>query len=176
MSGRKGGCAARDSRLRDRAYGQAMPMAPVPRFGLDRGLPSPPRSSMPELYHSENFSLPQFESMAHAPSAQHGLHNGLGPYDGPAAEPFGLMLGDGAGTNMGHGMHSITEPRSIGAASCGAQMSSYRAPAQGVFPYGIRDVHVGYHGEQQHGADACGAARLFESMSDGICDWPDAGM
>ncbi|KND90955.1 Forkhead box protein I1 [Tolypocladium ophioglossoides CBS 100239] len=179
MSGRKGGCAARDSRLRDLAYGQTMPMGPVPRFGLDRGLPlpSPPRSTMPELYHSESFSLPQFESMAHVPPAQHGLHNGIVPYGGPATEPFGLMLGDGGATNMGHGIHSITEPRSIGAASCGSQMSAaYREPVQSVFPYGIRDVHVGYHGEQQDGADACGTARLFESGSGGICDWADGSM
>ncbi|POR33176.1 Forkhead box protein I1 [Tolypocladium paradoxum] len=154
VSGRKGGCAARDSRLRDRAYAQAMAAAPVPRFGLERGLPSPPRSTMPEPYHSERFSMPQFDSMAHVPSAQHGHGNGIGPYDGPAAEPLGLMLGDGAATNMGHGMHSIAEPCSIG-----AQMSACRAPAQGVFPYGIRDVHVG-----------------FEPMSDGISDWADGSM
>ncbi|PNY24355.1 Forkhead box protein I1 [Tolypocladium capitatum] len=176
MSGRKGGCAARDSRLRGRAFGQAMPMAPVPCFGLDRGLPSPPRSTIPTPYHSGSFSLQQFESMAPVSSAQHGLQDGTGQYDGPTAEPFGFMLGDGAATNMGHGAHGITEPRSVGAAPCGAQMSAYRAPAQSPFPCGIRDVHVGYDGEQQHGADACGAARLFESMSDGICDWAGGSM
>ncbi|OAQ79437.1 forkhead domain-containing protein [Purpureocillium lilacinum] len=161
VSGRKGGCAARESRMRDRAaYGQAA--TPMGRYygGLEhpQGLPTPPRSTMPDLYHPESYAMPQFEPMTHV---QH--FDGIAPPAGPVAEhQFGLLLGPAnAGIDStGHGMVVVGTNGQDGMSGDPMnQMSAYRPapppPLQGhhgAYPYGARGLQMAaaYHGERQH--------------------------
>ncbi|UNI23293.1 hypothetical protein JDV02_009123 [Purpureocillium takamizusanense] len=165
LSGRKGGCAARESRMRDRAaYGQGA--TPMGRYygGLEhsQGLPTPPRSTMPDLYHPESYAMPQFEPMAHV---QH--FDGMGPPAGSVAEhQFGLLLGQtnpGVG-NTGHGMVVVgmNGQDGVGGDHVGL-MSAFRPapgpPLQGhdggAYPYGARGLQMaayqgGHQSQHQH--------------------------
>ncbi|KAM4058670.1 forkhead domain-containing protein [Hirsutella rhossiliensis] len=172
MSGRKGGCAARDSRLRGRAFYHGKPVGRAARYGIEQGCFSPPRSVYPELYSSETMAVSHLDSAArrHALSMHCG-YNGPRPHDTPDTMAFPLAMDEHI---LAQGMCNINEH--CGAMTCrgDGMAASYAMPAQGGFLYGIRDVHMGYHGEQ-HVAEESSSARLFEPIDDGAYDWSDGG-
>ncbi|ODA79393.1 hypothetical protein RJ55_04986 [Drechmeria coniospora] len=187
VSGRKGGCAARDAkRRRDRAISQAaMAIAQGTHFsvGYRPELPSPPRSTIGSLYDGEPIAGSRLGAMAHGP--QGGLYG--------ASKELGALLGDGncGGTYSGGtystcagGMSTSSRSSTSGErgdgymirASVGVQSNGGHVDAYGPLPslreplpYG--DVEQRYGSRSSAGAGTTSQARMFEPLPDGLCDW-----
>lgn len=160
LSGQKGGCAARNARVRSHLYGQGLSLADGRQYRLiESGLGSPPPSSMPDAYYSMPIAIPRIEPAAttihQAPMAAHGHDYVGGPADA-VSDLFGLQMrnssngggGDMSVSYMSHHHHQQEEPL-------------YTPP----FPYGIADVQVqlDYSGEDGS-ADVAAQLRRYEAL------------
>ncbi|PHH89677.1 hypothetical protein CDD83_5507 [Cordyceps sp. RAO-2017] len=174
MSGRKGGCAARDSRLRDRACYRRKSTRP----GLERGCLSPPRSTGPDMYCPDGFAPGQIGLAAHERGRPaHRGYGGGGPRPGQAllVREVGYFPLPAEDVIWGQGMANMDEYRGVaGVPSCyGDQASAtYGGPVQDGFPYGGRDVQLAYpyYGHKRVADDG----RLPQPATDGLYDWSDS--
>ncbi|PFH62946.1 hypothetical protein XA68_10999 [Ophiocordyceps unilateralis] len=129
VSGRKGGCAARDSRLRDRSCHR--------RRSSTARLSSPPRSIMPELYSPESFAVSQ--AVYERARTIHRGQQMLRPQG--AAADFGMLTLTSSTTAPATSTTTTTTTTTaVDQDACAASYS---------FPYAVRDdAHVAYNGDQ----------------------------
>ncbi|KAH0489186.1 hypothetical protein TgHK011_009627 [Trichoderma gracile] len=165
LSGQKGGCAARNARVRSHMYGQGLSLADGRQYRLiESGLGSPPPSSMPDAYYSMPIAIPRIDTMAAAAHGHGHGHDFVGAADAAAAAAasdfFGLQMtasgphggggnGDVSVSYMGHHHQPQEEP--------------LYAPQ---FPYRIADVQVqlDYSGEDGS-ADVAAQLRRYEALT-----------
>ncbi|KAL7927240.1 hypothetical protein ACQKWADRAFT_101725 [Trichoderma austrokoningii] len=148
LSGQKGGCAARNSRLRGHLYGQELPLADGCQYRLlDSGLGSPPAtSSLVDTFYPMPIAIPRIDPTAIQTPIVQGHSNGtdFGTAAAAAAtELFGLQMTGPrmdqqvAGGGNGHGgIHAVSY--------MGQQDQLYLEPSPAEFPYDIADVQLDY--------------------------------
>ncbi|KAL7793187.1 hypothetical protein V8C37DRAFT_378719 [Trichoderma ceciliae] len=169
LSGQKGGCAARNSRVRSHLYSQELSLGNDRQYRLiESGLGSPPASSMPDPFYSLPIAIPRIDPTAiQTPMAHgHGISADFGAADTAATELFGLQMtgprmgqpvaGGGSGHSGHSGIHSVSY--------MGQQEQMYLASSPAEFPYGIADVQLDYAGDHAS-ADVADQIRRYDSMA-----------
>lgn len=148
LSGQKGGCAARNLRIRGHLYGQELPLASGRQYRLvDSGLGSPP-ATMADPFYSMPIAIPRIDPTAIQTPIVQGHSNSaeFGTVATAATELFGLQMTGPrmdqqvAGGGNGHsGIHAVSY--------MGQQEQMYLEPSPTEFPYGIADVQLDYAGD-----------------------------
>ncbi|UKZ90223.1 uncharacterized protein TrAFT101_005250 [Trichoderma asperellum] len=149
LSGQKGGCAARNSRIRSHLYGQELPLASGHQYRLvDSGLDSPPATSLADPFYSMPIAIPRIDPTVIQTPVVHGHSNSaeFGTAATAATELFGLQMTGPrmdqqvAGGGNGHsGIHAVSY--------MAQQEQIYLEPSPAEFPYGIADVQLDYGGD-----------------------------
>ncbi|KAM0258458.1 hypothetical protein ACHAQJ_003797 [Trichoderma viride] len=145
LSGQKGGCAARNSRMRSHLYSQGLSLATGRQYRLiESGLGSPPASSMPDPYYSMAIGISRIDPTGVQTPIVH-RHNNSADFSPATAatEFFGLQM---TGPRMGQpvasggsghsGIHSVSY--------MGQQGQMYQAPSPAEFPYSVSNVQLDY--------------------------------
>ncbi|KAL6891869.1 hypothetical protein GGI43DRAFT_201121 [Trichoderma evansii] len=150
LSGQKGGCAARNSRIRSHLYGQELPLASGRQYRLvGSGLGSPPATSLADPFYSMSIAIPRIDPAAIQTPIVHGHSNSaeFGTVATAATELYGLQMAGPrmdqqvAGGGNGHsGIHAVSY--------MSQQEQMYLEPSPVEFPYGIADVQLDYAGDR----------------------------